>query len=63
VSVPSALVNERELTVAATLVDALADPFDPSRYHDRYREALLELIASKAEGRAQGQSRQCGRRR
>jgi DNA end-binding protein Ku len=52
VSVPSALVNERELTVAATLVDALAEPFDPSRYHDRYREALLELIASKAEGRA-----------
>src|ERR1700694_2588939 len=51
-SVPAkALVNERELAVAGTLVDALAEPFDPSRYHDRYREALLELIASKAEGR------------
>jgi DNA end-binding protein Ku len=49
---PRTLVNERELAVAATLVDALAEPFDPARYHDRYREALLELIASKAEGRA-----------
>jgi DNA end-binding protein Ku len=52
VSVPQALVNDRELAVAATLVDALAEPFDPARYHDRYREALLELIASKTEGRA-----------
>ena len=52
VSLPKALVNDRELAVAGTLVDALAEPFDPARYHDRYREALLELIASKAEGRA-----------
>ena len=52
VSVPKALVNDRELAVAGTLVDALAEPFDPSKYHDRYREALLELIASKTDGRA-----------
>jgi DNA end-binding protein Ku len=50
-SVPDVLVNDRELTVAASLVDALAEPFDPSKYHDRYREALLELIRSKTEGR------------
>jgi DNA end-binding protein Ku len=48
---PSVLVNERELAVASTLVDALAEPFDPSKYHDRYREALLELIKNKTEGR------------
>jgi DNA end-binding protein Ku len=52
VSLPKALVNDRELAVAGTLVDALAEPFDPSKYHDRYREALLELIASKTDGRA-----------
>jgi DNA end-binding protein Ku len=51
-SVPKAVSNERELAMAGSLVDALAEPFDPSKYHDRYREALLELIASKAEGRA-----------
>jgi DNA end-binding protein Ku len=52
VSLPNVLVNDKELAVASTLVDALAEPFDPSKYHDHYREALLELIQSKAEGRA-----------
>ena len=50
-SLPKAVVNERELKVAATLVEALQEPFDPSKYHDHYREALLELIASKTEGK------------
>jgi DNA end-binding protein Ku len=47
----STAVNDRELAVAGTLVDALEVPFDPDKYHDHYREALLELIASKTEGR------------
>jgi DNA end-binding protein Ku len=51
-SLPDVLVNDKELAVAATLVDALAEPFDPSKYHDHYREALLELINAKAEGKA-----------
>jgi DNA end-binding protein Ku len=51
VSVPDVLVNDRELAVASALVDALAEPFDPSKYHDRYREALLELIEAKTQGR------------
>jgi DNA end-binding protein Ku len=50
-SMPNVLVNDRELQVAGTLVDALREPFDPSSYHDHYREALLELIESKAQGR------------
>jgi DNA end-binding protein Ku len=50
-SVPDVLVNDRELAVAGTLVEALEEPFDPSKYHDHYREALLELIKSKTEGR------------
>ena len=50
-SLPNVLVNDRELAVAGTLVEALQEPFDPSRYHDHYREALLELIKSKTEGR------------
>jgi DNA end-binding protein Ku len=48
---PDVKVNDRELVMAGTLVDALAEKFDPSKYHDQYREALLELIASKTEGR------------
>jgi DNA end-binding protein Ku len=49
---PEVTVNERELAVASTLVDALAEPFDPAKYHDHYREALLELIKNKTEGKA-----------
>jgi len=50
-SLPDVLVNEREVKVAGTLVDALKEAFDPSKYHDHYREALLELIESKTQGR------------
>jgi DNA end-binding protein Ku len=50
-SAPHLMVNDRELAVASTLVDALAEPFEPSKYKDRYREALLELIEAKTEGR------------
>jgi DNA end-binding protein Ku len=49
---PDVAVNERELAVAGTLVDALAEPFDPSKYHDHYREALVQLIAAKTDGKA-----------
>lgn len=51
VSLPNVPVSDRELSVAGSLVDALEEQFDPSKYHDHYREALLELIASKTEGR------------
>ena len=50
-TLPEVLVNDRELGVAGTLVDALEERFDPSKYRDHYREALLELITSKTQGR------------
>jgi DNA end-binding protein Ku len=50
-SPPKVTVNEREVAMAGSLVDALTEPFDPSKYHDNYREAVLELIESKTEGR------------
>jgi DNA end-binding protein Ku len=43
-------VNDRELAMAKQLIDMLAAPFDPARYHDEYRESLLKLIASKVAG-------------
>ncbi len=42
--------SERELAMARQLVDALADGFDPDRYHDEYREQLMDLIQRKAAG-------------
>ena len=43
-------VNERELEIAKQLVDSLAGEFDPSKYRDTHREAVLELIERKAAG-------------
>jgi DNA end-binding protein Ku len=44
-------VSDRELEMAFTLMDILRKPFDPSEYHDHYREALAELIEAKLEGK------------
>jgi DNA end-binding protein Ku len=43
-------VRKAEVDMAKTLVENLSEPFEPDRYHDRYREQLLELIRAKAEG-------------
>lgn len=45
-------VSEDEMELAVNLVNALATDFDPSRYKDRYREALLQMIEAKIEGKA-----------
>jgi len=43
-------VSDREVAMARQLIDTLASDFDPDRYHDTYRERVLELIERKAEG-------------
>jgi DNA end-binding protein Ku len=45
-------VSEKELTLAQTLIDSLAAPFEPVKYRDTYREKLEALIAAKVEGQA-----------
>jgi DNA end-binding protein Ku len=49
-SEPDVLVSPQELTMALTLVEMLEEPFDPKKYHDEYRVALLEMIEAKANG-------------
>ena len=51
VNLDNVKVSERELEMAFTLIDILRRPFDPSEYHDHYREALAELIEAKLEGK------------
>lgn len=41
---------ERELAMARQLVQSLSAPFEPAKYTDSYREALLAMIERKAEG-------------
>ncbi len=43
-------VSTREVQMAESLVDSLSDEFDPAKYHDDYREQVLELISKKAAG-------------
>jgi DNA end-binding protein Ku len=42
--------TDRELEIAQQLVDSLAEPFEPERYRDTYREQVLDLIERKAAG-------------
>lgn len=41
-------VGERELEMAEELVTRMTTEWDPSRYHDEYREAVLAMIEEKA---------------
>jgi DNA end-binding protein Ku len=43
-------VTKRELDIAKQLVESLAGPFDSSKYHDTYRQDVLDLIERKAAG-------------
>ena len=36
--------------MAKTLVENLAAKWDPERYHDQYRNELLDLLRKKAKG-------------
>jgi DNA end-binding protein Ku len=42
--------SDRELKMAEQLIDSLSSEFEPDKYHDEYREKVLELIERKAAG-------------
>ena len=48
---PSKQPSEREVKMAGSLVDSLADDFKPSDYDDTYRERVVEMIEAKAKGK------------
>jgi DNA end-binding protein Ku len=43
-------VSPKEVKMAESLVESLAAEFDPSKYHDNYRQQVLDLIERKAAG-------------
>jgi DNA end-binding protein Ku len=47
---PDVLVSQPELTMALSLVEMLEEPFDPKKYQDQYRLALLDMIEAKHNG-------------
>ncbi|GAA1251937.1 Ku protein [Prauserella halophila] len=45
-------VRAQEMSMASSLIDSLSDSvFEPDKYQDSYREALLGLIQSKIDGK------------
>jgi DNA end-binding protein Ku len=42
--------SDRELEMAQQLIDSLTSDFEPEKYHDEYRERVLEMIERKAQG-------------
>src|SRR5207245_9283962 len=47
---PEHKASDRELKMAEQLVESLASSFDPGKYHDEYRDCVMEMIQKKAHG-------------
>lgn len=41
--------GKREMTMAKALIDSMSAKWNPEKYHDDYREALMEVIEEKVE--------------
>ena len=42
--------SDRELAMAQQLIASLSTEFEPGKYHDEYREKVLDLVERKAQG-------------
>lgn len=42
-------VGKREMNMAKALIDSMSSKWNPEKYHDDYREALMEVIEEKVE--------------
>jgi DNA end-binding protein Ku len=45
-----AKVTDKELRMANQLIDSLSGEFDPEKYHDEYREHVMDFIKKKSKG-------------
>jgi DNA end-binding protein Ku len=48
--IEEAQATDRELKMAEQLIDSLSADFEPTKFHDEYREQVLALIEAKANG-------------
>jgi DNA end-binding protein Ku len=48
---PRRRAGDREVKMAGRLVESLHEKFDPKRYKDEYRKAVLDVIEQKAAGK------------
>src|ERR1700682_2439220 len=48
---PSTTLNEKELKMAQALIDSMSSEWEPEKYRDEYRTAVLEVIEQKAKNK------------
>lgn len=48
---PDVQVSDKELAMASSLIDLMTQEFSADEYKDNYREALMQLIEAKLEGK------------
>ena len=48
---PNTALNDKELKMAHALIDSMASEWDPQKYRDEYRNAVMEVIEQKAKNK------------
>jgi DNA end-binding protein Ku len=48
---PSTPLNDKELKMAQTLVESMSSDWEPQKYRDEYRDAVMEMIEQKAKNK------------
>jgi DNA end-binding protein Ku len=48
---PSTALNEKELKMAQALIDSMSSDWEPEKYRDEYRTAILDVIEQKAKNK------------
>jgi len=48
---PNTTLNEKELKMAQALIDSMSSEWEPEKYRDEYRTAMLEVIEQKAKNK------------
>lgn len=48
---PTTELSEKELNMAQALIDSMSSQWEPDKYRDQYREALMEIIERKAKNK------------
>jgi len=48
---PTSNITDKEVAMAQTLIESMSVPWEPEKYRDEYRDAVMEIIEQKAQHR------------
>src|SRR5690242_19813764 len=49
---PSTALNDKELKMAHALIESMSSDWEPQKYRDEYRDAVMEMIETKAKNKS-----------